>query len=135
MMSASRRAFEAETAPPAIGPYSHAVAAGELLFLSGQIPLDPATNDLTGADDVSVQTRQVLTNLGAVLSAAGSGYNQVVKTTVYLTDLEDFGEMNSVYAEFFPAPSPARACVEVKALPKGARVEIDAMLIHQTQVG
>ena len=115
-------------APAPVGPYNQAVRAGELLWCSGQIALDPATGLLVGAGDVEAETRQVLVNLQAVLAAAGAGPRQVVRTTVYLTDLGDFARVNALYGEVFgEGVSPARACVEVAALPKGARVEIDAV--------
>jgi 2-iminobutanoate/2-iminopropanoate deaminase len=113
-------------APAAIGPYSQAVKAGGFLFLSGQVPLDPKTGILA-AGGVAEQTRRVLDNLAAVLSAGGLSLADVVKTTVYMTDLGAFGDMNKVYAEAFPAPAPARATVQVSALPKGAQVEIEAV--------
>jgi len=115
-------------APKAIGPYSQGVAVGRQLFLSGQIPIDPATGELTGAS-VAEQTRRVLENLKGVLEEAGASMGDVVKTTVYMKDLSAFAEMNAVYGEFFTAPYPARATVEVSALPKGAAVEIDAIVI------
>ena len=110
----------------AIGPYSQAVRAGGFLYLSGQVPLDPKTGLLV-AGGTAEQTRRVLDNLAAVLSAAGLGLADVVKTTVFMTDLGAFAEMNKVYAEAFPAPAPARATVQVSALPKGAQVEIEAV--------
>ena len=122
----SRQAVSTAGAPAAIGPYSQAIRSGELLFLSGQIPLDPATGELvTGA--IEAQTRRVLENLGAVLEAAGGSFGDVVKTTIYLVDLAEFSAVNSVYASFFSGAPPARATVQVAALPKGARVEIDAV--------
>jgi 2-iminobutanoate/2-iminopropanoate deaminase len=111
-------------APQAIGPYSQAIRAGSLLFVSGQIPIDPATGTRVEGGVVA-ETRQVLDNLGAVLLAAGASFRSVVKTTVYLADLADFAAMNGVYAEYFPAPAPARATVQAAALPRGVRVEID----------
>ena len=116
-------------APAAIGPYSQAIGAGQLVFCSGQLPIVPATGNLVG-DDIGAQARQVLENMGAVLKAAGSSYDQVVKTTVFLTDLSDFAAMNSVYAEFFPGASPARSTIQVAALPKGAKVEIEAIALN-----
>ncbi len=113
-------------APAAIGPYSQAIRSGKLLFLSGQIALDPKTGQLLDGD-VAVQTERVLKNLAAVLQAAGLSLERVVKTTVYLRDLGDFAKMNEVYARFFRAPAPARATVQVAALPKNAAVEIDAI--------
>lgn len=116
-------------APQAIGPYSQAVEAGGWLFCSGQIPVDPESQTLV-AGDVGAATAQVLRNLTAVLAAAGLGLGDVVKTTVYLQDLGDFAAMNEVYAEHFGAPRPARACVEVARLPKGALVEIEAIAVR-----
>jgi 2-iminobutanoate/2-iminopropanoate deaminase len=113
-------------APPPIGPYSQAMRAGEFLFCSGQIPLDPATGDLVPGD-IEAQTRQVMTNLREVLKAGGTSWEHVVKTTIYLTDLRDFAVVNRVYGEFVGTAAPARATVQVSALPKGAAVEIDAI--------
>jgi len=116
-------------APGAIGPYSQAVAVrapAALLFLSGQIPLDPRTGQLVKGT-IEEETRQVMANLQAVLAAGGGGFQHVVKTTIYLTDLADFAAVNQVYGGFFPADPPARATVQVAALPRGARVEIDAV--------
>jgi reactive intermediate/imine deaminase len=118
-----------ESAPAPVGPYNQAVKAGGLLFCSGQIALDPATGAM-GGGDVEAETRQVLTNLQAVLAAAGVGPDRVVRTTVFLADLADFAKVNAIYAETFnTAVAPARACVEVAALPKGARVEIDCIAV------
>ena len=123
-------AIETAQAPAPVGPYNQAVRAGNLLFCSGQIALDPASGSLVGAGDVALETRQVLANLLAVLDAAGAKPSQVVRTTVFLADLADFATVNGVYAEVFGAGvSPARACVQVAALPKGARVEIDAIAV------
>ena len=113
-------------APAAIGPYSQAVQAGNMLFVSGQIPVDPATGDFAG-EDIVTQTRQSLTNVKNILEAAGYSCADVVKTTVLLADIADFAAMNAIYAEFFTAPCPARACFAVKDLPKGALVEIEAI--------
>jgi 2-iminobutanoate/2-iminopropanoate deaminase len=113
-------------APAAIGPYSQAVRAGQLVFLSGQVALDPATGQLV-AGDVVAQTEQVMKNLAAVLAAAGCGFADVVRTTIYLVDMADFARVNEAYGRFFEAPYPARATVQVSALPRGARVEIDAV--------
>jgi 2-iminobutanoate/2-iminopropanoate deaminase len=127
----SRQIVSSAQAPRAIGPYSQAVAApaGRLLFCSGQIPLDPATGEMVGAGDVRLQTDRVLQNLGAVLTAGGASFASVVKTTIYLADLQDFGAVNEVYARYFTADPPARATVEVAGLPKGALVEIDAVAV------
>ena len=115
-----------DAAPKAIGPYSQAIAAGDLIFCSGQVALDPASGDsLTG--DVRVQTERVLTSLAAVLAAAGSDLGHVVKTTVYLTDFADFSAMNEVYARHFGDHRPARATVGASALPRGLRVEIECI--------
>ena len=113
-------------APEAIGPYSQAVSTGSLVFCSGQIPLDPATMTLVG-ETVAEQTRQVLKNLSEVLKGAGSGLNKVVKTTVFLKDMNDFVEMNAVYADAFGDHKPARATVEVARLPKDVKVEIECI--------
>ncbi len=113
-------------APAAIGPYSQAIDAGDFVFLSGQVPIDPATGELVSGD-ITAQTERVLDNLGAVLGAAGVGFANVVKTTIYLMDLGDFAVVNAVYAKRFSEAPPARATVQVSALPKGARVEIDAI--------
>jgi 2-iminobutanoate/2-iminopropanoate deaminase len=115
-------------APKAVGPYSQAVAAGALLFCSGQIPLDPITGQLLHGD-VTAQTTQVLENLGAVLRANAMTFSNVVKTTVFMVDLAEFAAMNDVYATYFPANQPARSTVQVAALPKGARVEIEAIAV------
>lgn len=120
------KAITTDTAPAAIGPYSQAIVAGELVFVSGQIPLNPTSGELVSGS-IEEETAQVLTNLQAVLTAAGSSLSLVVKTTIYLTDLADFARVNEVYARSFRAPAPARATVQVAALPRGARVEIDAI--------
>jgi 2-iminobutanoate/2-iminopropanoate deaminase len=118
------------SAPAPVGPYNQAVKAGGLLYCSGQIALDPATGLMVGAGDVESETRQVLSNLQAVLEAGGSSPGQVLRTTVFLADLGDFARVNAIYAELFSdGVSPARACVEVAALPKGARVEIDCIAL------
>ena len=113
-------------APAAIGPYSQAVQAGNMLFVSGQIPIDPATGEFAGAD-IATQTNQSLTNIKNILAAAGYSLNDVVKTTVLLADIADFAAMNAVYAEYFNENKPARACFAVKDLPRGALVEIEAI--------
>ena len=126
----SLEAVVTAAAPAPVGPYNQAVKAAGLLFCSGQIALDPATGEMVGSGDVEAETRQVLANLKAVLAAAGSSPQQVVRTTVFLADLADFAKVNALYAEVFGAGvSPARACVQVAALPKGGRVEIDCMAV------
>ena len=116
-------------APSAIGPYSQGIAAsGQILFVSGQIPIDPATGAFA-AEDIQGQTEQSLKNVGAILAEAGFGFEDVVKTTVLLADIADFGPMNEVYATFFNGECPARAAFAVKDLPKGARVEIEAIAV------
>ena len=119
-------ATHATDGPNAIGPYSPALRAGQLLFLSGQVPLDPPTGRLVDGD-MAAQTRQVLRNMGALLSAAGLTYDAVVRTTVYLIDMSDFNAMNEAYAEFFAEPYPARSTVQAARLPRDARIEIDAI--------
>lgn len=113
-------------APAAIGPYSQAIQAGKMVFVSGQIPVDPATGEFAG-NDITTQTRQSLTNVKAILEQAGYSCADVVKTTVLLADMGDFAAMNAVYSEFFSEPFPARAAFAVKTLPKGALVEIEAI--------
>jgi 2-iminobutanoate/2-iminopropanoate deaminase len=127
-MSEPRRTpINAPRAPAALGPYSHAVAAGGLLFCSGQIPLDPASGELV-AGAAGVQARRCLENLEAVCAAAGARLADAARCTVYLTDMADFADVNAVYAEFFDDEPPARVAIEVAALPKGADVEIDAIV-------
>jgi len=121
-----RQAISSDGAPKAIGPYSQAIRAGQLLFLSGQVPLDPATGQLVGGD-IAAQTRRVMDNLGAVLNAAGLSFADIVRTTIFLADINDFAAVNEVYGSYFSAPAPARATVQVARLPKDARVEIDAV--------
>lgn len=128
-MTDQKRAVATTEAPAAIGPYAQAVVAGNLIFLSGQIPLDPDRGKLVEGS-IEDETRRVLQNLGAVLAAEGLGLTAIVKTTVYLTDLADFPRVNQAYAEFFTEPFPARATVQVAALPRGARVEIEAMAVR-----
>jgi 2-iminobutanoate/2-iminopropanoate deaminase len=122
----ARDAISSSTAPQAIGPYSQAIRSGALVFLSGQIPLDPATGQMVDGD-VAAQTRQVMSNLGAVLEAAGCSFDDVVRCTIYLADLGDFAVVNEIYGSHFAAPAPARATVQVARLPRDARVEIDAI--------
>jgi len=117
-----------DRAPQAIGPYSQAVSAGGVIYCSGQVALDPANGELVG-DSVEEQAARALQNLGAVLAAAGSGFDRVLKTTVYLIDMSEFATVNAVYARYFGDSRPARATVQVAALPKGARVEIDAIAL------
>ena len=119
------KSIETKNAPAAIGPYSQAITSGALVYTSGQIPIDPATGKIE-ATDIEGQARQAIANLAAVLSAAGSGLDKVVKTTCFLASMADFAAFNAVYAEAFPG-KPARSCVEVSALPKGALVEIEAV--------
>ncbi len=123
-----KQALSTQKAPAAIGPYSQAVRAGEWIFASGQIPLDPLTGQIVQGD-VAAQSERVLKNLEAVLAAAGAGFVDVVKTTVYLVDLTHFAAVNDVYGRWFEAPYPARATVQVAALPRGALIEIDAIAI------
>ena len=118
--------FHTDRAPAALGPYSQAVRAGNLLFVSGQIPIDPATGNLV-ENDIAVQTRQSLNNVSAILEAAGYSCADVVKTTVLLSDIGNFAAMNEVYGTFFKTDCPARACFAVKDLPKGAMVEIEVI--------
>ena len=119
-----RQAVTTPSAPPAIGPYSQAIRAGGLLFVSGQIPLDPKTGTLVEGD-LATQTHRVFQNLEAILAAAGATFDNVVRTTVYLADMNDFPTMNEVYGTYFTSPAPARATVQAARLPKDARVEID----------
>lgn len=126
-MGCERETVDAPGAPPAIGPYCHAVRAGDLLFCSGQIPLDPASGELVGVTAAD-QARRCLQNLRAVCEAAGTRLERAVRTTVYMTDLAEFTEVNEVYASFFAHDAPARVTVGVAELPKGAYVEIDAIV-------
>lgn len=121
-----RQAVSTPSAPAAIGPYSQAIKAGSLLFVSGQIPIDPATGNMVDGD-VGAQTHRVFQNITAILEAAGTTLDDVVRTTVYLADMNDFGAMNAVYATYFSSPAPARATVQAARLPKDARVEIDVI--------
>jgi len=122
-----KKIISSDRAPKAIGPYSQAVDAGDLVFLSGQIPLDPASGQFVGAGDVVAQTERVIQNMKGVLEAAGLTLGHVVRTTVFMVDLAEFAKMNEVYARYFAAEPPARSTVQVSALPRGARVEIDAI--------
>lgn len=119
-----KKVISTQGAPAAIGPYSQAIVIGDTLYASGQIPIDPETGDLIDAG-IAEQTRRVMKNIGAVLSEAGLDYSDVVKTTVFLTDIDDFATVNGVYAEYFKEPYPARSCVQVAKLPKSAGVEIE----------
>jgi 2-iminobutanoate/2-iminopropanoate deaminase len=121
-----KQAFSSPGAPTAIGPYSSALRAGELLFVSGQTPLDPATSQMIDGD-ITAQTRRVLQSIGALLEAGGLSYGAVVRTTVFLADMNDFAAMNDVYRTFFSEPYPARSTVQAARLPRDARVEIDVI--------
>ena len=129
----SRQAISTSQAPAAIGPYSQAIVAGDLVFCAGQGAIDPGTGELLQGS-VKEETERTLRNVGAVLDAAGVGYADVVKTTVFLTDMGDFAAMNEVYARFFPDPPPARSTVAVAALPKGFKVEIEVVAYRPTRV-
>ncbi len=125
----SKEIIESPEAPKAVGAYAQAVRANGFVFLSGQIPLDPATGNLVDGD-VAVQAKRVMENLGAVLGAAGSAFSQVVKSTIYLVDMNDFPAVNQIYGDYFPADAkPARATIAVTALPRGAKVEIDMIAL------
>ena len=129
-MSPSHKAIETKDAPTPVGPYSQAVLTGNTLYVSGQVAIDQASGDMVGGGDVEAETRQVLKNMEAVLKEAGATSHNVVRTTVFLADLGDFAKVNALYAEYFDGPvSPARACVQVAALPKAARVEIDCIAV------
>ena len=117
-------------APNAVGPYSHAIVAGDLVYCSGQVPLDPTTSELV-AGDIAAQTNRILDNLAAVLAAAGSSLDRVVKTTVFLADIGDFAAMNDAYAKRFGEHRPARSTIGVAALPRGARVEIECVAVRR----
>jgi 2-iminobutanoate/2-iminopropanoate deaminase len=123
-----RSVISTERAPAAIGPYSQAIAAGGLIFVSGQLAIDPATGELVSGD-IAAMTRQIFRNIEAVLAAAGSGLDKIVKTTVFLADLGDFQTMNGAYSEFFPAQPPARSTVQVARLPRDAKVEIEVVAL------
>lgn len=116
-------------APAAVGPYSQAVAAGSLTFVSGQIPVNPATGEIPST--IEAQAEQALSNLSEILAANGTGLDSVVKVTLYLTDISDFFIVNDVYARFFSVPYPARSCVAVSALPRGVRIEVDAIAVKE----
>ena len=124
------QAVATKNAPAAIGPYSQGIKAGKTIYVSGQIPIDPATGEFAG-QDIETQTRQSLTNIKNILKEAGADMSDVVKTTVLLNDIADFAAMNKVYAEFFTEPYPARAAFQVAAIPKGALVEIEAVAVTE----
>jgi 2-iminobutanoate/2-iminopropanoate deaminase len=121
-----RQAVSTPSAPKAIGPYSQAIRAGSLLFVSGQVPIDPATGQIVNGD-IAAQSHSVFQNIGEILKAGGASFDHVVRTTVFLADMDDFAAMNEAYATYFTAPAPARATVQVSRLPKDARVEIDVI--------
>jgi 2-iminobutanoate/2-iminopropanoate deaminase len=114
-------------APKAVGPYSQAIKSNGFIFISGQIPIDPLTNEIVD-DDIAVQTRRALDNIGGILKSAGLTFDAIVKTTVFITDLEKFAAMNNIYAEYFPNP-PARSTIQVSRLPKNALIEIEAIAV------
>lgn len=128
MQPTEKHVITTPQAPAAFGPYSQAIKAGSLVYTAGQVGLDPQTGELVPGG-IQAETRQVLTNLKSILEAAGASLGQVVKTTVFLRDMNDFAQMNAVYAEFFPANPPARSTVQVAALPKGVAVEIEAVAV------
>jgi 2-iminobutanoate/2-iminopropanoate deaminase len=125
-----KQAISAANAPKAIGPYSSALRAGQLLFISGQVPFDPATGNMVGGD-IQAQTRRVLQNVGALLEAGGLSFRAVVRTTVFLADMNDFAAMNEVYQTCFTEPYPARSTVQAARLPRDARIEIDAIAVYE----
>jgi reactive intermediate/imine deaminase len=124
----SRTAIHSDHAPSAIGPYSQAVRMGNTVYFSGQVPLDPSKGELVQGD-IATQTRQVFENLKAVCNAAGGSFNDIARIGIYLTDLKNFSDVNAVMADYFQAPYPARSTIEVKGLPRGAEVEIDAVMV------
>jgi 2-iminobutanoate/2-iminopropanoate deaminase len=123
-----RQVISAPDAPEAMGAYSPAIKAGNLLFVSGQIPIDPASGELV-TGDIAAQTEQVMRNLAALLRAAGVGFEHVVRTTVFLADMDEFAAMNEVYSRHVAAPPPARATVQVARLPRGVKIEVDAIAV------
>ena len=125
----TRQVIRTERAPAAVGPYSQGIVAGGFLFTAMQIPLDPASGTLVAPEDVAAQARRVLENLKAIVEAAGTSLGQVVKVTVYLQDIADFAAVNTVYGEYFPQDAPARAAVAVAALPRGAKVAMEAVAV------
>jgi 2-iminobutanoate/2-iminopropanoate deaminase len=126
-----RQAVSTPAAPQAVGPYSQAIRAGSLLFVSGQIPIDPATGQVI-AGDAAAQTRRVMENIGEILKAAGSSFDQVVRTTVYLADIAEFPAMNEVYGQYFSAPAPARSTIQAARLPRDAKLEIDVIAVLES---
>jgi 2-iminobutanoate/2-iminopropanoate deaminase len=126
-----RQAVSTPAAPQAVGPYSQAIRAGSLLFVSGQIPIDPATGQVI-AGDAAAQTRRVMENIGEILKAAGSSFYQVVRTTVYLADIAEFSAMNEIYGQYFSAPAPARSTIQAARLPRDAKLEIDVIAVLET---
>lgn len=126
----SREIIHTENAPAAIGPYSQGVRAGGLIFFSGQIPLDPASGQVVSGG-IAEQAEQVMKNIGALLSAAGTSFGNVVKTTIFLTSLADFAIVNEIYGKYFPAAPPARSTVEVSSLPKGVGIEIEVVALEK----
>lgn len=127
----SKKVVFTEKAPKAIGPYSQAIKSGNMLFISGQVPVNPTTGELTG--DIRVQTRQVLENIKSILTAAGASPVDIAKTTVFLKNLDDFAAMNEVYREYFPNDAPARSTIEVSRIPRGSLVEIEATAVVAEQ--
>ncbi|MFE4107216.1 RidA family protein [Almyronema epifaneia] len=127
----NRQVIQTDQAPAPVGPYNQAIAAsGQFVFVAGQIPLDPKSGEIVGAAEVEVQTHQAIANMTAILKAAGARLDQVVKTTIFLKDMNDFGKVNGVYAQYFDAETaPARACVEVARLPKDVLVEIECIAV------
>ena len=127
----SKKVIRTDKAPAPVGPYNQAIATtGQMLFIAGQVPLDPQSGNIVGEGDITAQTQQVMTNIEAILTEAGANWNDVVKTSVFLTDLANFSPMNQVYAEYFVEDTaPARACVEVSRLPKDVLVEIECIAV------
>ena len=123
----SKEVIFTEKAPKAIGPYSQAIKSGNMLFISGQVPVNPATGELTG--DIRIQTRRVLENIKSILLAAGASLVDIAKTTVFLKNMDDFAAMNEVYREYFPNDAPARSTIEVSRIPRGSLVEIEAIAV------
>lgn len=126
-----KKVIYTDKAPAPVGPYSQAIASqGELIFIAGQIPLNPQTGEIVGEGDIKIQTRQVMANIEAILMEAGVNWSAVVKTSVFLTDLTNFNSMNQIYTEYFTDQPPARACVEVSRLPKDVLVEIECIAVR-----